>query len=381
MRAFIKIGKIFILAVLAVGCNSSLVSPTSPSSSSSDPASNDSSNDLHPDSSVSQACPSGGVAFTYPLVDPNAVIRVSPLPALAGSVAFEGRSYIFIKDAYTGIKVPIYAPTEMSLYASKTYIPLGAPEGYHAEWALAFDAGCGVSVSFAHIKEVVAAIEEVNLGALSNSSGIVQTSHRVSFHAGDLIGFYIKGGNSIAWDFIVQDEHVQNQYANQARYVANHSKLLTVVCPWDLFAPSLKADYFALLGNPFSNQIGGISCGSVARDVSGTLAGTWYADAFPLVGTATPDFDGNWGNSFSAFRSEDGTILLANIEHTYKVIDAMNPSYVDPAAVTSEHCYSLSGAGWVYTKLLSANTLQVNYSLTGSCPISMPDLGSRIFYR
>jgi hypothetical protein len=87
-----------------------------------------------------QAAPGAKAAFTAHVTDIASLFAVSPLPALAGGVAFEGRSYMTVKSEYAGQLVPLYAPTDMTLFAAKRYVTEGAPADYLPDWALEFTA-------------------------------------------------------------------------------------------------------------------------------------------------------------------------------------------------------------------------------------------------
>ena len=66
-----------------------------------------------------------------------------------------------------------------------------------------------------HIKDVAASIKAVTDTSIGSSSAYQNLPKRVSLAAGETIGWYLKGLNSIAWDFIVQKSGVTKHFANQ----------------------------------------------------------------------------------------------------------------------------------------------------------------------
>jgi hypothetical protein len=308
------------------------------------------------------------------------LFSASPLPALAGGVAFEGRSYMTVKPEQAGVMIPIRAPTRMTLYAAKHYLLPGAPPDYVPDWALEFHATCEptLQIGFAHVKAVVAKVQEVYTAGLVANSATVQTSRPVDFEAGELIGYYIRGTNSIAWDFIVLDHTVVNQFANQARYESSRVKLLNVVCPFERYVEPLRSAYFDLLAGP--GQLPGgprLACGTVAHDQVGTAAGAWFLNPDPASGVYGAAPRGSYGSPLSAFRGEDGVVYLAGLNNTSLRIQPGNPTHRDPRTVTGEHCYQdyptpSAPDGYVMVKLVSATQMQVAHSPTGACPPAFP---------
>jgi hypothetical protein len=332
-------------------------------------------------------CAVGKAAFTAHVTDQASLFSVSPLPALAGGAAFEGRSYMTVKPAYTGMMVPIYAPTRMTLYAAKHYLLPGAPAGYVADWALEFHATCETTlqIGFAHVKSVVKKIEDVYTAGLSTSSGTEQTARPVDFEAGELIGHYIKGTNSIAWDFIVLDHTITNTFANQPRYQMSRVKLLNVICPFERYVEPLRQSYLDLLAGPGQPPGGMLGCGTVARDQPGTAAGAWFLDPNPATGVYGAAPRGNYGSPFAAFRGEDGVVYLAGLNNLSLRIQSDNPTHRDPRSVTGSHCYQnypmpSNPDGYVMLNLTSATQMQVAYSPTGVCPATIP-AGFETYYR
>ncbi|MBM3229749.1 hypothetical protein FJZ26_04925, partial [Candidatus Parvarchaeota archaeon] len=99
-------------------------------------------------------------AFTEYLVDTKYLNQVGQVGTVHGSGHFTiERSYISVKSEYERQKIPIYAPANMTL-ARGSYYQVPAPQGQYLgepmpDYALYFDAGCGVEVALGHLKEAV----------------------------------------------------------------------------------------------------------------------------------------------------------------------------------------------------------------------------------
>ncbi|MEP6654598.1 MAG: hypothetical protein ABJA82_14650, partial [Myxococcales bacterium] len=340
-------------------------------------------------------CTPGSPTFTADVTDVNSLATVGPLPALAGGAAFEIRSYMQVKDSYAGIKVPIYAPTDMTIQASSHYTdPLHDPgdTDYHGEWGLVFEATCTTQVSFAHIREVVPEIAAVTVPSTMTGSAGELVSHTVDFKAGDIIGYYIRGPGYFAWDFIVTDSTVTNQFINMPRYLDGQLKFLHGICPFDPYPLAMRQKYLDILGTNLNPPVAGRKCGTLVHDVAGTAAGVWFHS--PYTGGGADEARRASGNPLSLFKAETDVVFIADLDGdtdkvgfaTYR-IETFNPTYRNPEEITTSYCYerhSNPGSpadGWVYVKVLADAQLAVAYSLEGACPETFPSTGARIYYR
>jgi hypothetical protein len=252
-------------------------------------------------------------AFTAPLLDFSNVQVVTPIGLVGGGgTEIVGRSYVFPRPEI-GEAIPLYAPTAMKLVGGVRYVPLGAPEDYRPDWSLAFRPDCSSSVliELYHVKGVVPALVEALGDETAMSSAWQQTSADVHFEAGDEIGEWVRGTNSVAFDFIVNDNSVTNEFATPARYAT--SNILHVICPYTYYAPELRADFESLLGAPGGGPIEGTACGSVAIDVTGALAGQWFLDPEPASGRGMLTLDEGYGNPHPIGLNPDHSITFGNV--------------------------------------------------------------------
>lgn len=318
------------------------------------------------------------IIFTHYLVDPKFVYSVSQIGAVGGANSeIIGRSYIAIKDEFTNQKVPIYAPTDMTLAYASYYTALNPVEGLLPDYGLAFEIKCGKRMSLAHVKEVIPQIKD-KLPTTPQNKSAYNYPINIEFKAGDLIGYYIKGPGSVAFDFIVDDSKIKNKFANQERYEAGHGhNTLHSICPYDLYSGEMKEAYYNLLP--------GIKCGTMDRDKVGTIAGQWFLNLDPTTGMGDYKKDGDYGNplpiAMTPERISIGHIGSDNIIWIYP----NNPTHKDPKEIMTEHCYQNypqgSPLGYVYFKIVDDMTMDVYYSETGSCHSSFPSIGAKRYYR
>lgn len=325
------------------------------------------------------------VIFTHYIIDPKFVKFISQLGLVgAGNTEMVGRSYVFVKDEFLEQKTPIYAPTDMRLIRMSYYvdqaIPIEQRESASKDYAMTFEAGCGITITLAHLKELVSPLKEVS-PPLSTSSAQVQVK-QISLKAGDLMGYYLKKGSFGAggFDFVMNDQKVINQFANQKRYEYGHGSYnLHTVCPFDYYSGEMKEAYYNILPEK--------DCGTMGRDKIGTISGQWFLDPDPKSGMGESGKEGDYGVRLPIVRAPDritiGYIGPANVVWIYP----NNPTFKDPKEITTEHCYQnypvnpSDPQGHVYFKIIDNMTMDVYYSETGTCPSSFQTTGAKRYYR
>jgi hypothetical protein len=342
---------------------------------------------------ITVTCTPGSATFTADVTDIDSLATVGPLPALAGGAGYEIRSYMQVKDSYAGVRVPIYAPTKMTLLASVHYSdPLHDPSDtdYHGEWGLVFEASCTTQVTFAHVREVETKISDATVPSDAGTGELV--SHPVDFAAGEVIGHYIRGPGYFAWELVVNDTTVTNTFSNMQRYQDGQLKFLHAVCPYDPYPPQMRQRYLELLGTNNDPPKAGRKCGTVSHDHAGSVAGVWFHA--PYSGGTADQARAASGNPLSIFKAETDVVFIADLDgDTNKVgfatfrIEPGNPSYLDPESIADSHCFERHvsptdpGSGWAWVKRLSDTQLQVAYGLQGPCPVAFPTTGVRDYYR
>jgi hypothetical protein len=337
-------------------------------------------------------CTPGSAVFTADVTDIASLATVGPLPALAGGVDYEIRSYMQVKDSYAGTPVSIHAPTAMTLVASTHYFdPLHDPGDtqYQGEWGLTFQATCNTQVTFAHIRDVTQKIKDATVSTDGAAGGLSQP---VDVTAGEVIGSYLRGPGYFAWDFVVTDESVTNAFVNMGRYRDAQHKLLHAICPYDPYSPAMRQPYLDLLGTNNDPPKAGRLCGTVAHDKVGTAAGVWFHVPY-TQGTAQEARDGS-RNPLSLFKAVTDVVYVANLDGAPTKpgslafrIEPTNPTYLDPTAITTSHCYerhltaTSPATGWAYVKIVSDMQMQVAYAEQGACPATFPTTGIQNYYR
>lgn len=288
-------------------------------------------------------------AFTAPLLDLDAINTVTPIGLVGGGgTEIVGRSYIFPRSDIED-EIQLFAPTAMTLVGGARYVPPGAPEGYHPDFALAFKPDCSSAmlIELYHVKNVVPALLEAIGDDIKPTSAWKSLPMGAQIHldAGEQFGGYLLGPTSVAFDFIVRDDDVTNEFAEPERY--KDSNILHVVCPYSYYTSDLRSSFEQLLGAPGVGPVEGATCGSVAIDVVGSLAGQWFLNPDPTTGRGSLSLTDGYGNPHPVGKNPDGSIVFGNVgpsQQGFRVYsDAA--SWRDPALVTDQHCYQLGNPG------------------------------------
>ncbi|MEM2138516.1 MAG: hypothetical protein QW568_05495, partial [Candidatus Anstonellaceae archaeon] len=325
--------------------------------------------------------------FTEYFVDPKYLLQIGQVGTVHGSGRFTiERSYISVKNEFDRQKIPIYAPANITLVRGAYYQVPAPPGQYFGEplpdYALYFDAGCGVEISWGHLKEAVPKIAS----QFSQPKQDSRTDYLkpVKFAAGELIGYYVPGAGVAAFDFFAYDQSVLNQFANQKRHEFGYADpMLHAVCPYDYYAGEMKDAYYSLIPGPATNK----SCGPISRDYPGTISGMWFLDKEPTKYLYDYSQEGTYGSALPIAGDYDRTIIGTLGRRATTFIYPNNPTYRDPKDVTGEHCYQIysyynpSPEGYVYFKLMDNETLKVFYSEKGECPESFPAEQGATYYR
>ena len=276
--------------------------------------------------------------FTNHITDLTKIETITP-PGAVSDETIAQHSYIFIRQHGPVQSVPVYAPIDSELVNVVWVL-----EGDKEQHLLTIQVSCEVWIRLDPVNDVVDKI----LAVRSASPGVdsrdgVRVAPAVQFEAGELIG-YSSGGLPECcpvWDFGVYNTSRPNAFANPAR-TQRASQRKYVDCPYDYFTEPLKGQYYALLG------IG--TCRRTSIDIPGAIAGEWFSqppeadpEAFGTLAIGQAIWDGD-------------RLAIGALNFSFEV----EPSYVDPASVTTEHCYegTLNGQrGYVYLKLLDELTL------------------------
>lgn len=329
------------------------------------------------------------VIFTEYLVKPEQVQKLGQIGVVHGSGKYiVERSYISVKPELTEQKIPIYAPAEMTLFAGAYYNNPATPSNFLPDYALKFDAGCGVEVALAHLKEVVPQIAEQLPEPKPDSRD--NPIGPFTFKAGELIGYYIQQQGGVAgFDFITRDKKVVNQFINQERYENDRARnLINGVCPYDFYTGDKKTTYYNLLGGAGGTLFNVKECGNASRDKAGTISGMWFLEK-EVNGSIYEGYkDGEYGSLISLAGDEEA-VTIGNLGQTNTVrVYARDLTYKLPTEVREEHCYAFqsqqnpsNSAGYAYFKLIDNISMDVYYSSSGSCPTTFPSAGARRYWK
>lgn len=350
------------------------------------------------------------IIFTHDMFDVNQVDYITPLGDLHGG--FDEISAI--AGVMIDLKIPesgatpepmdIYAPIDMSLenYAyykiseedtstdsASSQQAGSAQEG--EEWSLGFKISEDVTMQLWHIDTPVQKIRDAAVTEPRQDSRTQSPKHPVEFKAGDKIAETVGTNKANNWNILVNDQTHENKFANQARYEANYlgQQLITARCPFDFYPTEEAKKYLELVGfnHPDGTKTEMINtCGSVSRDVEGTIAGIWHFLSDSADGVII-DKDGIFTTPLAIYETISGAITIDMIDGKTQAISESSNTYKDPATITSGHCYELidnmyyNPAGYVFFQLISDTEMNVAYSSSGMCPSIFPNADVRMYYR
>lgn len=305
--------------------------------------------------------------FTYNFIDPKYVRVVTPIGEQTGSGGVIAvRSYVHPAIEFAGVELPIFAPTDMTLSSASYYKPPGSSDTYKPEYSLYFEAGCGISIKFFHIKGVVGKVAgAVPVEPSSSSAGQAVKSTPVK--AGEQIGWYKLGETSVAFDFWVDNAAVTNKFIVQSHFT--NSNALHSVCPYDFYISDKKAIWLAKLGAPGSDPIPGTGCGTISQGVVGTADGMWFVNENTENDRLT--LDGAYQSQVMFSIDPSGIIRIGGLNATgaptQMMISSNASTWKKPSDITigATHCWSNSQQS-VKVNIISEKVMTVLVG-TGNC--------------
>lgn len=324
--------------------------------------------------------------FTADFIDPKYVRGVTPIGGQTGSGGVIAlRSYVYPSNDFAGQKLPIYAPVAMSLTAASYYKSATASASYQPEYSLYFDAGCGISVKFFHIKGVVGSVAGVVPKEPSTSSGGQQVKP-TKVVAGEQIGWYELGENSVAFDFWVDNQAYTDQFIVPSHFATQdgfHS-----VCPYDFYTPEKRSIWLSKMGGNDGIPVAGTDCGVVNQGQAGTVDGLWFATPNTKVDQLT--WDGFYQSQIMFHADGSNVIRIGGLNATQPLhqmfTSPSNTTWAKPTdiKVGATHCWTddVRSDRQQSAKVLltSATTLTVVVGL-GSCE-ALPDISTgKNYYR
>ncbi|MDA0353173.1 MAG: hypothetical protein O3A10_13305 [Chloroflexi bacterium] len=338
--------------------------------------------------STSDASPAGGSGagctsdaapvFTHHYTDLDGIEFINPTIVTSGNWLKNRQYHKVVTDADNhAAEVPIYAPadavaTGVTYYLSQM-VSWAGDSFELAQYDIRFRVSCEVTFGFDHVSRLEEPFASLAPAAAVRDTRDAEVRLSVEVEAGQLIGWTTGTEPAHVWDFSVSNTAVTNVFANQARYegTGDLARLLHAVCPSDYLAPGLVNAYRAKFGW-WQGSAADAGCRSPA-DVAGALAGGWFQAPFEPVANAAAD----WG--LVATVAADGYLDVSGPGVSLRVAPE-DPSFLDPAAMTGEHCYvDYQRRGWAYVALTSGVTLAAAFG-EGACPSALPDT-HQVFYR
>lgn len=319
--------------------------------------------------------------FTADFIDPAYVRDVTPIGEQTGSGGVIAvRSYIHPKSEFLGKELPIYAPVDMTLNSANYYKVPSASASYQPEYSLYFDAGCGISIKFFHIKGVVGKVAGVvPTEPMSSSAGQPVTQTPVK--AGEQIGWYKLGENSVAFDFWVDNDAHTNDFIVPSHFATSNA--LHSVCPYDFYTPAKKTAWLAKLGAPGSDPVPGTTCGVVTEGLSGTADGMWFINQDTQ--TDHLSYDGSYQSQIMFSTDPSGLVRIGGLNASgslsQMMVSPQSPTWGKPSDVIvgSSHCWS-NDTQSVAVTVTSRTTMSVIVG-AGSCATLPNTSTGKTYYR
>ena len=323
---------------------------------------------------------SNDVKFTHEIFDLEIVSHITPLGELNGGYeeaqAVAGIMINLKQEAIAGGKeIEIRAPTDMTL---ENYAYYRSPNDGQLGWTLIFHISPEVRIKFDHITRVTQEIVDATNTVPADTSAEQYPKHTVSVKAGDIFAYTSGTPTAHNWNIYLTDTRQKNGFINSKRYASYHAgqKMLTAKCPFDFYPDEMKSEFLALMGYSRAGQ--SQTCGSVSRDVVGTISGMWHSSPTYLT-DRSEQLDGVYASPLSIIKNSAGEITIDQVNNMRLEIKPESVAFKDPAEVTGEHCYQLKN-GYVYFKIIDDMTMDFYYSDKGNCPSSFPPGGKR-YYR
>lgn len=307
--------------------------------------------------------------FTSNVTDLARVSFIHPLGAAWGG-EIRGHTYVQSDGPQP---VPVVLPVDAHL-ESIIYLAYW-DEPTRGDWGLRFRPSCEVMIKFGHVTHPISDITKLwNGPPAQNSSQWLDLKTPVPFAAGTQIATTTGTRETNNWDFGVLNLSVENRFANQSRYAppevrpGDFNSYVNADCPYDYFAEPLRPAYLSRLGSILAGApVAGATCRSAVRDVAGTAAGAWWLSDTP---------DPNYAPRIGIVSEYGGYAVIGGIGVTKTISLATT---TPPETVTSGHCYA-TGTEFVALKLVSGTELHVAHG-TGSCPVSFPSSGFKVYVR
>jgi len=179
--------------------------------------------------------------FTSHITDLSKISKIVPPGRIEGNLV-KTHSYIFIANNQ---EVPVFAPIDATLSSGVYYLEDGV-----SQYSLFFDIDANDDIFFImdHIQTPVREIASVFPSTPRSETYTEEPRRRLSFKAGDLIGYSTGTYLAHHWDFGVYNENETNFLKNETRYnISERDKI--AICPFDYFKSSLKSSYTSLFNS------------------------------------------------------------------------------------------------------------------------------------
>lgn len=344
---------------------------------------------------IGPSCPEGFV-YTVSPIEPKYILSVVPLGNLNPPDHTIPTDHIYLtvknnNNIEPGSEVPVYAPSDITISRITHQTAKKSGQKFSDDYSLDFSPCKDIQAKFGHLTKLSENLMSI---VWENQNNCQVTKPRVEdeytycnvelnikIKAGELLG-EAGGGRSNALDFWTKDFRSKPlEYANPGRY---RDEQLHIVCPIDLFEPSVKEILNEKFGSYEKKRTIEPLCGSVNQDVAGTAQGNWIISRDGLM-----DQPEAWDKSLALVHDNVdpniGVVVIGGVISNPQTIQ-FNPvqngninrefSQVKP----DNQIYCYEGNGRMLIQLESETILKAEFQ-TGSCQESFQFSSPTIYYR
>lgn len=221
-------------------------------------------------------------------VSPSAINWLTPIGNMGPPTHTLPTDHVGFYLVGTGIPLVSPGPMRISTVVKVTYLASPFRQGL-TDYALETRLCGGYGAILGHIltaTTAIVAMADASGSSCQTYSTADETVRRCENHdvdlelaAGDPIGT-VGGPNIPAFDLGIYGDNTRNEFVNPPRI---QDKIVHAVCPYDLFAGSLRGQLYARIGDGVTLASGeSPQCGAMSVDVAGTAQGVWALPGTPL---------------------------------------------------------------------------------------------------
>lgn len=251
------------------------------------------------------SCPDGPIYTTSP-IDPKHLLSVTPLGNLNPPDHTIPTDHIYLvtkanNEIHPELARKVVAPADITISRISHSIAKKSGKIFTDDYSIDFSSCKDIQAKFGHVTKLSEKVADL----IKDQPGDCRVDHPrpedeytycrigidLALKAGEELG-EAGAGLATGLDFWTMDFRSKPlEYANPSRF---REEQLHIVCPIDLFEPSLKQILSEKFGRYEQKRTVEPLCGSVNQDIAGTAAGNWITTKDGLI-----DQPEAWGKSLA----------------------------------------------------------------------------------